>query len=457
MVLKRSITVLTLTLTAVLIFTGCSYLDAVKRAKQNESNRGTKSYYDNKCLVAEECAMFSGKILLPEDDKSNTLVIAVVVEDGNESRVIDAQRLMFVSQRKRKASYFFFNLPVGHYAIYALKEAYQSGDIVKDDAVVLAKGYKTITQDNLKPYQNAIVLDDITLDSTKSAGRDLFPYALKGFIANRAEGTEHDGYLFGKAVNLDDPVFSHKMAMEGLYYPQSFRQKTKSIYRLVSKPKKGNIPVVFVHGMGGTPRDWKYLLEHLDLEHYTPYLLYYASGEDFSKLAAMYNAWIISDRIFEEGPGVVIAHSFGGVLVRDAINLMSEKQKKHNSLFISLASPFGGDAKASEGVQNAPYVIPAWRSIADDGDFIKALYRNRLNEHLEFDLIFAYDNDGSGPSGDGRVPLEKQLRSEAQEEARNIRGFKENHFSILNSEETAAYIDTLLSAFARENAPHLQK
>ena len=61
------------------------------------------------------------------------------------------------------------------------------------------------------------------------------------------------------------------------------------------------------------------------------------------------------------------------------------------------------------------------------------------------------NNNGDGQSGDGRVSLEKQLRSEAQKEARNIRGFNEDHISILNSKETAEYINTLLEAFAKEN------
>ncbi len=198
--------------------------------------------------------------------------------------------------------------------------------------------------------------------------------------------------------------------------------------------------------MSGTPRDWKYLLEHLDLTHYTPYVLYYASGEDFTKLAAQFNGWILSDKIFKHGPGVIVAHSFGGIIVRDASNLQENSSKKNKGLFISLATPYGGDAKASEGVKEAPYVIPSWRSIADDGEFIKDLYREKLSKNVNFELIFAYNNNEEGPSGDGRVPLEKQLRAEAQNEARNIRGFNEDHISILNSKETAEYINTLLEA-----------
>ncbi len=200
--------------------------------------------------------------------------------------------------------------------------------------------------------------------------------------------------------------------------------------------------------MAGTPRDWKYMLENLDLERYTPYLLYYPSGDDYARLSKTFNGWILSDKVFKEKPVAVIAHSFGGVIVRDALNLVHDK---HKVLFISLASPYGGDAKASDGVKNAPYVLPAWRSIADNGNFIKELYRKELYEYEKFELIFAYNNDEKGPSGDTRIPLLKQLRSESQKEANTMRGFNEDHVSILKSKEAADYINTFLNEFADEN------
>ena len=72
-------------------------------------------------------------------------------------------------------------------------------------------------------------------------------------------------------------------------------------------------------------------------------------------------------------------------------------------------------------------------------------------------MTFAYNNSGDGPSGNGRVSLNKQLRSEAQKEARKVRGFNENHISILRSKETTAYINTLLKEFAKEQLAEEQK
>ena len=429
-----------------MILQSCSYIETVQRAKASEKSKGSKAYYDNKCQVADECAKLSAKVILPASDKSDSLAIAVVVEDGNDSRVIDVEVIDFINEGKSKVSFFIFDLPVGTYSIYALSKPDHNSSYADTELTVLAMGSAAITEDYLKPYQNAIIANDILIDSKKSSGT--FPYSLAMMKDQLTKPSPLRIVDFTEDIDLDDPVFSHEVATEGLYYPEHFRAKTKGIYRLHAEVNKENIPIIFVHGMGGTPRDWKYMLENLDLDRYTPYVLYYPTGEDFAKLSAQYNAWIASDKIFKDGPAVIVAHSFGGIIVRDAFNLEHEINRV---LYISIATPYGGDAKASDGVKQAPYVLPAWRSIADDGEFIKNLYRTTFAEEETFELIFSFNNSESGPSGDGRVPLEKQLRAETQKEAKSMRGFNEDHMSILNSKETTDYVNTLLENFAKEN------
>ncbi len=430
-----------------LIFQSCSYIDAMKRAEQNKEIKGTKAYYDNKCLIADECARVSARLLLAEESSIESMIIAIVVDDGNESRVIDLQTVSFTKDQGEKVTYFFFDLPVGSYHAYALKIPENIDDY--SDLQVLGQLSGKITANNLKAYQNAIILDDITIDKETSSKK--FAYSLQHMQKKLMMPHNKPQGYFDDNVTLDAPVFSHETALQGLYYPKAFAKKTQGLYRLAPKHKAGSIPLILVHGMAGTPRDWKYMLAHLDLTHFTPYVVYYPSGEDFTKLSAQFNAWILSDKIFDKGPGVIIAHSFGGIIVRDASNLQQNSSRHSSGLFISIATPYGGDETASEGVKNAPYVIPAWRSIASDSIFIKNLYRESLSKNVDFELIFAYDNNEEGLSGDGRVPLKMQLRSEAQAEATHMHGFNEDHISILRSKETTDYINTLLQQFVKEH------
>ena len=102
-----------------LIFQSCSYIDAMKRAELNKEIKGTKAYYDNKCLVSDECARVSAKLFLPEESPIESMIIAVVVDDGNDSRVIDLQTVGFTKDQGKKVTYFFFDLPIGSYQAYA--------------------------------------------------------------------------------------------------------------------------------------------------------------------------------------------------------------------------------------------------------------------------------------------------------------------------------------------------
>lgn len=49
--------------------------------------------------------------------------------------------------------------------------------------------------------------------------------------------------------------------------------------------------------------------------------------------------------------------------------------------------------------------------------------RRRLPAHMAYHMLFGF----KGESGDGVVPIASHLRGEAQEEARSIRGFDEDH------------------------------
>ena len=436
-----------------MLFQACSYMETVKRAKQNENIKGTAAYYDTKCLIAEECVRISAKIILPRNGDLDTVAVAIVVDNIKQSRVIDLEVINFSHNGDDKVSYVFFNLPVGEYTAYVLKAPDQSSS--DQEFYILAQRSGIIKKKDLKAYQNSVILDDINIITTASTKP--FSYSLDQMKEEFEVPTKRLMGFFDGNVTLDDPIFSHQVALEGLYYPQQFTKKTQGMYRLAPKFKEGSIPLIFVHGIAGSPHDWKYILENLDLSHYTPYVLYYPSGEDFTKLAAQFNAWILSDKIFDQGPGVIIAHSYGGIIVRDASNIQQDSSRSSSGLFISIATPFGGDAKAAEGVKNAPYVIPSWRSIAEDGSFIKDLYRKELSDNVDFELMFTYNNGEEGPSGDGRAPLVKQLRIEAQEEADHMRGFNEDHISILNSEEAVAHINTLLQAFAKKQLAQEQK
>jgi len=150
-----------------LIFQGCSYLDAMKRAQLNEDIKGTGAYYDQKCLVSDECVTVSAKVILPLEDTAQTLAFVTVIEDGNERRAIDVQLLYFTTEldQKEKSAYYFITLPMGEYRRYIVKP--KENTIFTDGSLgVLQKiGPYFILKHDLKSYNNSYIEKDIYLNS----------------------------------------------------------------------------------------------------------------------------------------------------------------------------------------------------------------------------------------------------------------------------------------------------
>jgi hypothetical protein len=61
-------------------------------------------------------------------------------------------------------------------------------------------------------------------------------------------------------------------------------------------------------------------------------------------------------------------------------------------------------------------------------------------------MLISYRNTSriSRDSGDGVIPLESQLRLEAQRQADAIRGFNEDHVSVLQSPEAIKEVNQAL-------------
>jgi pimeloyl-ACP methyl ester carboxylesterase len=151
------------------------------------------------------------------------------------------------------------------------------------------------------------------------------------------------------------------------------------------------------------------------------------------------------------GRMVVVAHSMGGLVSRQSILEDFEANATRSvALYVTISSPLGGMSSAATGVRRSPVVVHSWRGLAPGSEFLDGLYygdvpqraqRRRLPAHTSYHMLFGYRGD----SGDGVVSIASQLREEAQEEARSLRGFDEDHTSILRSPDAIAHLNELLA------------
>ncbi len=141
---------------------------------------------------------------------------------------------------------------------------------------------------------------------------------------------------------------------------------------------------------------------------------------------------------------IVIAHSMGGLIVREAVNRYKGKPSETQvHMLVSMASPFGGHAAAASGEKHGLFVLPSWRDLNPENQFIGKLFRKPLPDFVHHELIYAYQNTGAfkmGENSDGVVSLASQLRPQAQRQASGQFGFDNTHTGVLDSDEVAAHI-----------------
>jgi len=253
-------------------------------------------------------------------------------------------------------------------------------------------------------------------------------------------------YPQGTIRKLDDPIFGPDLSTLGMYEPAAFLERAPTMFYTLEEFLPFKVPVIFVHGMGGTVREFIPIIKKLDHERYVPWFFYYPSGSDLNQLAENFYRTFLSGKLFPrtDVPMIIVAHSMGGLVVREALNLHKGTNRENKvALLITIASPFGGHPDAASGVKNAPMVLPAWRDLNPDGQFIDKLFRKRLNPSMQHLLLYAYANpDTFKPqdNSDGVVPLFSQLRPIAQKESSRNYGFNSSHTGILKDNSTIKHI-----------------
>lgn len=257
----------------------------------------------------------------------------------------------------------------------------------------------------------------------------------------------------GRLTDLDQPAFDPEMAALGMWQPTNFlKSGLVGIYFLEPySPKK--IPVLFVHGVNGTPRDFSTLAARLDRNRYQPWFFYYPSGLEIPTLG--HGLLGILNKLWAERPFSqlhIVAHSMGGLVTRSFLNACGEENEcDFVRSFTSISSPFAGVKEAKSGLEYAPVVMPVWKSMSPESTFVQTLFSTPLATGVKHHMIFGYRNTTmlSATSSDGTVTLESQLPGAAQEQASSVRGFNEDHISILHSTPVCARIDAIISENSR--------
>ncbi len=243
----------------------------------------------------------------------------------------------------------------------------------------------------------------------------------------------------GKVTGLDNPLFTPKNAKMGLWRPLEFLDQYGAGMYLLQPYQQDKTPVLYIHGMTGSPTEFSHLIDSLDRERFQPWIINYPSGVPLEILSdyVLYGLnQLHANYGFNEV--YIIAHSMGGLMVRSFVGKHQQTERPYNlGMVMTINSPMLGLPSAAKGVKTSPIVLPVWRDVATDSDYIRSVHGWIWPDSIPYHLVFSYKD---GKDGDGVVPMGSQLSRSLQREATGIHGFNEDHVSVLKSNE---FIDLL--------------
>jgi pimeloyl-ACP methyl ester carboxylesterase len=328
----------------------------------------------------------------------------------------------------------------GNYEIFAFED--QNGDLSysrNEWAGYYGKPDKVTTQ------MGGVVFGlDIILRPEAEHPGPVFTSALKAFSGgNRKPSTSA-----GAVANLEDPVFSAENGLAGFWAPLEYFKKTGCNIFFIEPYDSKKTPILFVHGAAGSPQDWLYFIKHLDRSRYQPWIFYYPSGARLDTTAFLLRTKLYGlYRKYQFETLYVVAHSMGGLVARAAM-IENDNFQSSLKLFISISTPWGGEQRAKTGVEQSPAVIPSWKDMEPDSEFIKYVLGTKLASSIRYYLFFGHKGGGSlfRQNNDNTVTLESMLDLRAQADALKVTGLNEDHVSILSSPEMMAQFQSVLAS-----------
>lgn len=306
---------------------------------------------------------------------------------------------------------------------------------------------------------------DLAASDRLNLGRDLSVERNRSVVEAALETAVSIGQLsaFGEVVPLDDERFDLSVARNSLWRPMDFVRAGYSGVYLNEALDPDRVPVLFIHGINGSPRVLTPLIEQLDSARFQPMYYYYASGLGISQVAShLYR--IMHELELRHGLDryQVVAHSMGGLVARAW--LLERARRGENAAIggvITFSTPWGGYDSARQGVKYSPVVAPVWRDMATGSDFLAGLFADPTADEIEagelpaHHLLFSYRLDSwtSGASGDGVATLESMLPVAVQRQADSVFGVNASHIGILESEVAQERFANLLDALEADYSP----
>lgn len=396
----------------------------------------------------EQMVRLSGSVRTQEPD-THPLVVVLVRFDGKEATIFDH----FVVEG---AGRWYFLVTPGSYALGAFQDVNEDLIYHDEPALSATKGPRY----ELRPGERVTDIELVIPEEGRAQTEG--PVDIAELQARTIPDQQRASMglleVTGQVVDLDDPRFDPKNAKLGLWKPLDFVFDVGPGIYFLEEYDQSKTPVLFVHGIDGSPRNFEALVKGVDRDRIQPWFYFYPSGAYLGNVSDHLSGLVSRLRVrYRFNELFVVAHSMGGLVARSFI-LKHYQLIQDGSVtrFISISTPWGGHAAAAAGVKRSPVVVYSWRDVAPGSAFLDSIFfedqetariRRRLPEQVSYHLLFGYRRNRvlPGASGDGVISESSMLRLLAQEEAETVRGFDYNHTEILRSPEVSALVNEILT------------
>lgn len=388
------------------------------------------------CIAASACAL----VTLREEERdfySSTVLVGRVIAAQAAGPIVvaarDARGQVVHHALIGEPGGYELIVPAGEYSVVAFADANRNFTFDAGEAAGRFDGPEAV-----RASGTGMVLGlDVALSTAASP-----PLAAGSRFPQRPDSGA------GAPASLDDASLSAAQGTRGYWEPMaSFRERGASVYFL-EPYDPARIPVLFIHGAGGSGSDWRDFAGRLDRKRYQAWIFQYPSGASVESMSHLLYWKLFNLQLRHRFERLhLVAHSMGGLVARKFL-VDHGSQFPQVRTFISLSTPWGGEPLADLGVRRSPAVIPSWRDMRPDGAFMRSLFEGSLPAGVEHHLFFGYKGGGIGlarPSNDGTVTLASQLRPDAQGQARVVMGFDEDHGGILHSERAIAQCAAIIA------------
>jgi pimeloyl-ACP methyl ester carboxylesterase len=266
----------------------------------------------------------------------------------------------------------------------------------------------------------------------------------------------------GEVISLDDPLFSAEHASQGVWQPFDFLFEAHPGVYFLEPYSSQKTPVLFVHGLNGSPTDFRYLIGNLDRSRFQPWVYYYPSGAHLNIVADHLDQTVKRLQLRHGFKRLLlVAHSMGGLVSRGyLIRNQTDSRRASIPLFVSISSPWGGVPFAATGVKRAPTAVRVWHDMSPGSAYLRETFYSdpdRMTRHRPLPpgtthhLLFGFQRDSRsfGESDDRSVSVASQLYPGAQEDAVRLYGFDATHEGILKTSEVSRLVNRLLDGAVR--------